>query len=289
MDDGRERGFVSAVSFRDVDFRFAFAGWLRRSFFQTNYRAYVRDADGQRAVFFFGTTLDSRLVAVPRLVWGMPWHPGRTSIEAEWMNGVCTGYRHRCDGAWGGADVALIGSADPAGRLDGFADADDTAHVLTHPLDGWFRRPDGRLGAYAVWHERMNMTVGRAVRARYDVFDELGLVVPGGTSHSVLLIPSVEFDVLLPPRKPGRERVSSDWQAMDPVRIGADVRLLRFRGGPMGYLERSVRHDAPGRPRSGRRDERTVPAGGRDIAHAARSGGRDPGRSRTRRPGRRRR
>jgi hypothetical protein len=199
MDDGRERGFVSAVSFRDVDFRFAFAGWLRRSFFQTNYRAYVRDVDGQRAVFFFGTTLDSRLVAVPRLVWGMPWHPGRTSIEAEWMDGVCTGYRHRCDGAWGGADVELIGSADPAGRLDGFADADDAAHVLTHPLDGWFRRPDGRLGGYAVWHERMKMTVGRAVRARYDVFGELGLVAPGGAPHSVLLIPSVEFDVLLPP------------------------------------------------------------------------------------------
>jgi hypothetical protein len=42
LDDGRTRGFVSAVSFRDVDFRFAVAPWLRVSFFQTNYRAYVR-------------------------------------------------------------------------------------------------------------------------------------------------------------------------------------------------------------------------------------------------------
>ena len=66
LDDGQRRGFVSAVSFRDVDFRFAIAPALRASFFQTNYRAYVRGPDGRQAVFFFGTTLDSRLVALPR-------------------------------------------------------------------------------------------------------------------------------------------------------------------------------------------------------------------------------
>lgn len=199
IDDGRERSFVSAVSFRDVDFRFAFAGWLRRSFFQTNYRAYVTEPDGHRAVFFFGTTLDSRLVAVPRRVWGMPWYPGRTSIEASWTGATCLTYRHRCDGKWGAADVELVGTAEPAGRLDGFTDADDTAHILTHPLDGWFLRPDGRLGRYAVWHERLPMTVGRALRARYDVFEGLELVASGAVPHSVLLAPSVEFDVLLPP------------------------------------------------------------------------------------------
>lgn len=199
LDDGRRRGFVSAVSFRDVDFRFAFAAWLRRSFFQTNYRAYVRDPDGRQAVFFFGTTLDSRLVAVPRRLWGMPWHPGRTSIEATWTDGACAAYRHRCDGDWGAADVELAGSAERAGRLDGFSDADDTAQILTHPLDGWFRRSDGRLGRYAVWHERLPMTVGHAMRARYAVFEDLGLVAPAAVPHSVLLAPSVGFDVLLPP------------------------------------------------------------------------------------------
>jgi uncharacterized protein YqjF (DUF2071 family) len=59
LDDGSDRGFVSAVSFRDVDFRLAIAPRIRASFFQTNYRAYVRGPDGRRAVFFFGTTLDS--------------------------------------------------------------------------------------------------------------------------------------------------------------------------------------------------------------------------------------
>jgi Uncharacterized conserved protein (COG2071) len=201
LDDGRRRGFVSAVSFRDVDFRFAVAPWLRASFFQTNYRAYVRGPDGRQSVYFFGTTLDSPLVAIPGRMWGMPWHPGRTSITATWSaEDVCLSYRHTCRARWGAADAELFGSGEQAGRLDGFADAEDAAHILTHPLDGWFARPDGRIGRYAVWHERMRLTVGSAIRARYAVFEELGLVDPDARPHSVLLTPAIEFDVLLPPR-----------------------------------------------------------------------------------------
>jgi Uncharacterized conserved protein (COG2071) len=201
LDDGRIRGFVSAVSFRDIDFRFAVAPWLRVSFFQTNYRAYVRGPDGRQAVHFFGTTLDSPLVAVPSRLWGMPWHPGRTSIKSSWSESrVCESYRHVCSGRWGAADVELLGSDEPLGRLDGFVDADDAAHILTHPLDGWFERRDGRLGQYAVWHPRMALQVGAARRASYAVFEELGLVEPGSRPHSVLLTRAVEFDVLLPPR-----------------------------------------------------------------------------------------
>ena len=201
LDDGRARGFVSAVSFRDVDFRFALAPWLKVSFFQTNYRAYVRGPDGVPSVFFFGTTLDSPLVALPRYTWGMPWHPGSTRIEAAWpADGVCAAYRHRCTGRWGAADVELVGSAEAAGRLDGFADVEEAALILTHPLDGWFLRPDGRLGRYSVWHDRLRPQAGTARHARYAVFEELGLVEPGDVPHSVLLQRSIEFDVLLPPR-----------------------------------------------------------------------------------------
>jgi len=202
LDDGRRRGFVSAVSFRDVDFRFSFAPFVRVSFFQTNYRAYVRGPDGVPSVFFYGTTLDSPLVAMPRLLWQMPWHPGSTRIEATWSpDGICTGYRHRCTGTWGAADVQLTGSDEPMGRLDGFTDVDDAAHIVTHPLLGWFRRSDGSLGRYRVWHDRLRPQLGTATRAHYSVFEDLGLVRPGTTPHSVLLQRSTEFDVLLPPTR----------------------------------------------------------------------------------------
>jgi uncharacterized protein YqjF (DUF2071 family) len=202
LDDGRRRGFVSAVSFRDVDFRFAMTRWLRVSFFQTNYRAYVRGPDGVSSVFFFGTTLDSPLVALPRYLWGMPWHPGSTTIEATWTSdGVCGEYRHQSRGGWGSADVELVGTSEPMGRLDGFTDTDDAAHFVTHPLDGWFQRPDGGLGRYAVWHDRLRPTLGVARRACYAVFEDLGIVDPDAEPHSVLLQRAIDFDVLLPPRR----------------------------------------------------------------------------------------
>jgi Uncharacterized conserved protein (COG2071) len=201
LDDGGQRGFVSAVSFRDVDFRFAIAPRIRASFFQTNYRAYVLGPDGRRAVFFFGTTLDSPLVVLPRLLWGMLWTGGRTRIEASWAaDDHCVTYRHRSAHGWGAADVELEGTGESAGRLDGFADADDAAEVITHPLDGYFQKPNGRLGRYAVWHDRLRPELGHARRARYAVFEQLGLVSPDATPHSVLLQRSIDFDVLLPPR-----------------------------------------------------------------------------------------
>jgi hypothetical protein len=201
LDDGSERGFVSAVSFRDVDFRLAIATWFRVSFFQTNYRAYVRGPDGRRAVFFFGTTLDSPFAVVPRRIWGMPWHGGSTRISADWGDdGRCLAYGHTCSGSWGAAEVELEGTNVPVGRLDGFSDGDDAALVLTHPLDGFFVRPNGRLGRYAVWHERLRPQLGVARRASYAAFEELGLVSGGTSPHSVLLQRSIEFDVLLPPR-----------------------------------------------------------------------------------------
>jgi hypothetical protein len=196
---GEERAFVSAVPFRDVDFRFAGAPFVRRSFGQTNYRAYIR-VEGRPAVWFFGTTLDSLLVAVPRLVWRMPWHRGDTSITASWDGGSCRAYRMSCTGRWGGADVELAGTGRPMGTLDGFQDVDDTALTLTHPLIGYFRRRDGRIGRYDVWHDRLRPEIGVASRARFAVFERLGLVEPGAVPHSVLLQRETEFDVLLPPR-----------------------------------------------------------------------------------------
>jgi hypothetical protein len=201
LDDGRERGFVSAVSFRDIDYRFRGAEIVRVSFGQTNYRAYVFGPDGRRAVHFFETTLDSRLAAIPRRLWGMPWYGGRTTIEAVWEESRCVSYRHVCGGVRNAVDAEYIGTDTPAGRLDGFADADDAAVVLTHPLDGFYRLPSGALGRYSVWHPRLQLTLGTTIRARYEVFERLGLVGAGAVPHSVLLQPSVEFDVHLPPTR----------------------------------------------------------------------------------------
>jgi uncharacterized protein YqjF (DUF2071 family) len=204
--DGRQHALISAVSFRDVDFRFRLLPFARLGMLQTNYRAYVR-AGGERAVWFLGSTLTSRSVEVPRRLWSMPWHRVDATLEAAWDGPVCRSWRSTVAGSWGGMDVALSGTPEPMGRLDGMADEAETAMLLTHPLVGYYRRLDGQVAGYRVWHEPMHPTQGSALRARYDVLEDAGLVTPGQAPHSVLMERRSDFIVYLPPTRLDRPLV----------------------------------------------------------------------------------
>lgn len=197
--DGTRRALVSAVPFRDLDFRFSAAPWLRFAFGQTNYRAYVTYR-GRRSVWFFGSSLATPYVVIPRYVWKLPWHYARMHFDTRWSDAGCERYRLVTRARWGSAEVDLRGDTEPMGCLEGFADEEATAVVLTHPLIGYFYRRDGRLGSYSVWHDRLRLCRGTARRARFAVFERLGLVAPDAAPHSVLLQPTTEFTIYLPPR-----------------------------------------------------------------------------------------
>ncbi len=199
--DGRRVAFVSAVPFRDEEFRFGFASFLRARMGQTNYRAYVRYR-GERAVWFFGTSLDSFWVGVPRSLWKLPWHPARMRFQTRWSgeDGPCEHYRLDTEGEWGRAELELVGTGTPMGCLDGFRDEEETAVVLTHPLRGFYTRRDGRPGTYSVWHERLRLHRAHVHTARFHVFEQLGLTTPESVPHSALVQRSTEFIIFLPPR-----------------------------------------------------------------------------------------
>jgi uncharacterized protein YqjF (DUF2071 family) len=199
LDDGSSRSFVSAVPFRDLDFRFARFPWPRLRFGQINYRAYVRYR-GERAVWFFGTMLGSPLVAIPHFAWKLPWHYANIDVRAHWNGARCERYELAARGRWGSASLRATGTNDDAGRLDGFADAEQTRIVLTHPLRGLFRRRDGRLGSYSVWHEQLAMTRATPAASAFSVFADLGLVAADAEPHSVLVQQTTEFTIYLPPR-----------------------------------------------------------------------------------------
>lgn len=198
LDDGRAVAFVSAVPFRDLDFRFGGAEWAKFAMGQTNYRAYVWFR-GRRAVWFFGTSLTGATVLVPQLLWKLPWHGAEIGIQATWEGEVNVHWHMETTSDWAPASVHLAGTDRPMGRLDGFADEEDTAVTLTHPLDGFFRRTDGRVGGYSVWHDRLRLHHAEVLRADVPLFTRLGLVAPGQPPHSTLLQRTTEFIVLLPP------------------------------------------------------------------------------------------
>ncbi len=201
MDDGTERALVSAVTFRNVDFHVGFAPCVRLIAEQTNFRAYVRRG-GQQAVYFFGTTLGSPFVLIPKLVWRLPWAYGRHDCTFDFdASGRCREYAWSATSAHGVETLRARGTGVGVGRIDGFADEATTAAVLTHPLVGFVRRSDGADATYSVEHERLALERAEAQEARFELFERLGLVAPGASPHSLLVMPRTRFVVRLPPRR----------------------------------------------------------------------------------------
>lgn len=204
-DDGAPKALVSVVPFVDRDFRFVRCPFPRFRMGQTNYRAYVIDREtGEHCVWFWGTTLGSWTVSVPHYLWRLPWHRGRVAFDCEFdaAAGKYARYRMATRSSWAPVKLEMEDSGRLLTGLPGFDDLEHGRMVLTHPFKGAFYRRDGKLGTYSVWHDPLNLTTGRLLRAEFGLFDRLG-VVPFAEQmapHSVLIQRSTEFAIGLPPR-----------------------------------------------------------------------------------------
>ncbi|WP_188196960.1 DUF2071 domain-containing protein [Nonomuraea sp. SYSU D8015] len=186
---------ISAVAFKDRDFHFRFLPQIGIDCGQINYRAYVT-AYGKPGVWFFGTRLDHPVVAIPQHLWGMPWRRDRIRIEADWDGAPA---RWRLDA--GDARCEATELPQPLTLLDGFADESDWLERLTHPTQGWYRRRDGGVGVYSIWHPVMRPRYFTAAAASFPVFERLGLITPDTPPHSILAQPRLHFDIHTPPRR----------------------------------------------------------------------------------------
>lgn len=214
FDDGSTGALVSAVFFDGRDFRFAGAPFVRVSGAQIDYRAYVHHR-GERGVWFLGTSLDHRLVALPAVLWSMPFTRDRIAVggsdghgapvvtlAADGPSGLATcDLWHGANG--GGSDTGTVTEAGAAGdpaHVDGFDDLDDALEVLTHPLIGWYRTRGGRVRHYRVAHERRGVSRFDATNVRFELLEALGLIERGAEPHSTFGMPVVDLDVFTPPR-----------------------------------------------------------------------------------------
>ncbi|MFT7617152.1 MAG: hypothetical protein ACI97A_000786 [Planctomycetota bacterium] len=201
--DGK-KALVSVVPFLDRDFRYVRFPWLQWEFGQTNYRAYVTDKEtGEHVAWFFGTVLDSIFVNIPRHLWKLPWHRAKIRFDTSYDKEQAryTRYRMSATSDWASAELELEDSGQELKSLDGFLSLESGRVILTHPMIGAFNRRDGRLGSYSIWHDKLELTTGRAVTARFPLLHRLGLVEKGDLSglHSVLIQPRTEFTIYLPP------------------------------------------------------------------------------------------
>jgi hypothetical protein len=204
---GTERAFLSVVPFWDRRFRFPrIAPFVGLSFGQTNYRAYVVDRrTGEHAVWFFGTTLGSFVVQIPRLLWQLPWHSARYDINCTYDNasGRYSQFRFDVQSAWGDAHVELEDTGRAVEEVDGFATPMEAAIVLTHPIAGYYHRLDGRLGSYSIRHPKMALTWAEPRALRFEALERLGVLTREEASapHSAWICPEIPFRILLPPHR----------------------------------------------------------------------------------------
>ncbi len=200
------RSFISVVPFLDVDFHFPqFAPKSKSSFYQTNHRAYIIDkATGEHAVWFFGTNLGSRFVYFPQLLWKMPWHYANylTDCRYDYNESIYEKYSYYFESEWCKGEVEIEDTGEPITKMDGFSSLDEMKLILTHPITGFFRRSDRKIGTYKIWHPEMKLTAATGKHLHFSLYEKLGLLSNDEMNepHSIFLCPQIEFEIYLPPK-----------------------------------------------------------------------------------------
>jgi|TARA_B110000438_G_scaffold278240_1_gene301590 hypothetical protein len=203
--NGVEKALISVVPFIDVDFTSAVYPFPKFTMGQTNYRIYIIDKQtNERCVWFLGTTLDSWALAVPRLLWNLPWYSGEVKFDCDFDESqkIYRKYKMTTDATWAPASVELSQEKDASIELAGFPDTETGLVYLTHPLAGFYHRRDGVLGTYRVWHKQLKVSSANLKSASFGLLSRLGLVTQEEqqVAHSVLIEPINEFTIYLPPK-----------------------------------------------------------------------------------------
>ncbi len=210
FDLGGERlAMLSVVPFLDADFAFyRLLPWLQFRFPQTNHRIYVLDRKtGEPVVWFLGTTLGSRVVHIARFLWRIPWYPADYRMDCRYdeENAIYESYRMRIDSEWCTAEIEIEDSGTPADlsvaeRL-----------ILTHPVDGYFYRLDGRIGGYGIWHDVIPLTTAHPLNLYFSLYERLGIMdrAEMQAPHSIFICPRILFEIYMPPRAVNSKTVNS--------------------------------------------------------------------------------
>lgn len=203
--DGEDKALISVVPFIDVDFTSAVYPFPKFTMGQTNYRIYIIDKEtNERCVWFLGTTLDSWTLALPRLLWNLPWYRGDVKFDCDFDESqqIYLKYKMTTHAKWAPANVELTQTKGVKIELVGFPDTETGLVYLTHPLAGFYHRRDGKLGTYRVWHKQLEVSSANLKFANFGLLSRLGLVTQAEQqiAHSVLIEPINEFTIYLPPK-----------------------------------------------------------------------------------------
>lgn len=202
--DNKKFGLISAVTFIDKDFHFKkILPFWKLEFPQTNYRAYIVNKDsGEKCAWFFGTGLGSPLVAIPKMIWKMPWFYSKYKTNFEYADKYLT-YKIEISAFNSSATIDVIEDERSNFITKDFTSFEEARLILTHPVTGYFLRSDNTIGQYKIWHPEMEIKTGQCKNAYFEKYEKLGLLSKEEMKqpYSVLLTKEIEFIIDLPPKK----------------------------------------------------------------------------------------
>jgi uncharacterized protein YqjF (DUF2071 family) len=193
-----DKVFVSVVMMRNTSVGPLWIPWPRQHYNQLNIRTYVDDpTTGGGAVFFFRSGITSlSALAVPRLL-GLPWEKITLHLESKLTSGgLCS---LKANGDFHGMVVMEAQSSRRGG-----APSPDTTEQITAPQIGFVTATDQhRLLRFRVKHPFVEPVLCDMTAFRFPLLEQTGMVKKEemGRPHSVLLVPSTQFLIYLPPRR----------------------------------------------------------------------------------------
>ncbi len=198
--DGLERCFISATCFCNGSFRPAVPGFPRHTFNESTYRAYVRHDDVDNGVYFFGRFLGTALATSAQKSLARDTFRGDFDVTTEATEDGYRYYSCHVTSARGETSFAFSALDEPVPKHP-FTSAYEYEQFLTYRTHGFFTSTVGIQGHMPVSHPRMDPYEGRLDGGRFDLWHEMGVLLPdeADDAYSVLAVREVPF-TLHPPR-----------------------------------------------------------------------------------------
>lgn len=197
-------GLVSAVTFVDKDFNFKnLLPFYKVNFPQTNYRCYVIDKkNGENCAWFFGTGIGSKLVIIPKKLWKMPWFYSDYKTDIELEKEIYSKYKINIKAEHADAIIDIIQDTNSEFNKLDFKTLEEATLILTHPVTGYFKRSDNKIGKYQIWHPKMEISIGKSNDIYFEKFEKLNLLSKEQMKnpYSILITKEIDFIIDLPPR-----------------------------------------------------------------------------------------
>lgn len=161
-ENGVEYALISAVPFKDKDFcLYRILRFIKFSFFQTNFRAYIIDTrNNTHCAWFFGTTLGSITSIIPKYLWNMPWSFGKYKTDFVLNENKYLKYHMDFVSKQGHGKINITSSEKEMRVHQGFNSLEEQEFILTHPIVGYYHNLNNRIGTFEIWHPKMKLFEG---------------------------------------------------------------------------------------------------------------------------------